>query len=43
MYVGRDEHEGNPADIELDDQLVITIAIGTPPDQISGRADFSRA
>lgn len=43
VYIGGDEHEGDPADIELDDQTVIAIVIGTPPDRIPTRADFSRA
>ncbi len=43
VYIGGDEFEGNPADIELDDQLVIAIVIGTPPDHIPARADFSQA
>jgi hypothetical protein len=43
VYVGGDEYEGDPADIELDDQLVIAIVIGTPPERIPTRADFSRA
>jgi hypothetical protein len=43
VYVGGDEHEGDPADIELDDQTVIAIVIGTPPERIPARADFSQA
>jgi len=43
VYIGGDEYEGDPADIELDDQLVIVIVIGTPPDRIPASADFSRA
>ena len=43
VYIGGDEYEGDPADIELDDQLVIAIVIGTPPDQIPATADFSQA
>ena len=42
-YIGGEEYEGDPADIELDDQLVIAIVIGTPPDQIPATADFSQA
>jgi hypothetical protein len=42
VYIGGDEYKGNPADIELDDQSVIVIAIGTPPDPIPVRADFSQ-
>jgi hypothetical protein len=42
VYIGGDEYEGDPADIELDDQLVIAIVIGTPPDRIPARADFSQ-
>jgi hypothetical protein len=41
VYIGGDEYEGDPADIELDDQNVIVIVIGTPPDRIPARADFS--
>ena len=43
VYIGGDEYEGDPADIELDDQLVIAIVIGTPPDRIPASADFSQA
>jgi hypothetical protein len=43
VYVGGDEYEGDPADIELDDQDVIVIVIGTPPDSIPDSADFSQA
>jgi hypothetical protein len=43
VYVGGDEYKGDPADIELDDQSVIAIVIGTPPDLIPARADFSQA
>ena len=43
VYIGGDEYEGDPADIELDDQKVIVIAIGTPPDVIPARADFAEA
>lgn len=43
VYIGGDEYDGDPADIELDDQLVIAIVIGTPPKQIPARADFSQA
>ena len=42
VYIGGDEYEGDPADIELDDQLVIAIVIGTPPERIPARADFSQ-
>ena len=43
VYIGGEEYEGNPADIELDDQSVIAVVIGTPPDRIPARADFSQA
>jgi hypothetical protein len=43
VYIGGDEYEGNTADIQLDDQTVIAIIIGTPPDQIPATADFSQA
>lgn len=34
-------YEGNPAEIELVDQLVITIVIGSPPDEVPSDFDFS--
>ena len=43
VYLGGDEYDGEPADIELEDQLVIAIVIGTPPDRIPATADFSQA
>ena len=43
VHIDGDEYEGDPADIELDDQLVIAIVIGTPPDRIPETADFSQA
>jgi hypothetical protein len=43
VYIGGEEHEGDPADIELDDGLVIVIVVGTPPDRIPARADFSES
>ena len=42
VYIGGEEYEGDPADIELDDQLVIAIVIGSPPDRIPATADFSQ-
>jgi hypothetical protein len=42
VYIGRDLYEGDPADIELDDQRQIAIVIGTPPDDIPAKADFSQ-
>jgi hypothetical protein len=43
VYIGGDRYGGDPADIELDDQRVIVIVIGTPPGRIPARADFSEA
>ena len=43
VYIGGDEYEGDPADIELDDRSVIAIVIGTPPEPIPASADFSQA
>jgi hypothetical protein len=43
VYLGGDEYEGDPTEIELDDQLVIAIVIGTPPGRIPARADFSQS
>jgi hypothetical protein len=43
VYIGGDPYDGDPADIELDDQRVIAIVIGTPPKQIPARADFSQS
>jgi hypothetical protein len=43
VYIGRDEYDGDPADIELEDQRQIAIVIGTPPDRIPDRGDFSQA
>ena len=43
VYIGRDRYEGDPSDIELEDQRQIAIVIGTPPDEIPDRADFSQA
>jgi len=43
FYIGRDEYDGDPAEIELEDQREIAIIIGTPPDRIPDRADFSQA
>jgi len=42
VYIGGDQYDGNLADIELDDQRVIAIVIGTPPKHIPVRADFSQ-
>ena len=43
VYIGREEYDGDPRDIELEDQRQIAIVIGTPPDEIPDRADFSQA
>jgi hypothetical protein len=42
VYIGGDEYTGNPADIKLDDQIVIAVVIGAPPDRIPATADFSQ-
>lgn len=34
-------YKGNPAEIELVDQLVITIVIGSPPDEVPSDFDFA--
>ena len=42
-YLDGEQHDGDLATIELEDQLEIAIVIGTPPAQIPDRADFSGA
>ena len=43
VYIGGDEQEGDPADVELEDRSVIVLVIGTPPERIPVEADFSGA
>ena len=43
IYLSGDEYKGDPRQLELDDQLVIAIVIGTPPEHIPVRADFAQA
>ncbi|MFL5685059.1 MAG: hypothetical protein ACJ77D_03290 [Chloroflexota bacterium] len=43
VYVNGVPYDGDPAAIELTDQRVIVIAVGTPPDEIPSTADFSGA
>jgi hypothetical protein len=43
VYIGGEPHEGDPRAIELTDQKVIVIVVGTPPEEIPSTADFSNA
>jgi hypothetical protein len=43
VYIGGQPFSGDPRTIELTDQKVIVIAIGTPPPVIPSTADFSQA
>jgi hypothetical protein len=43
VYIGGELHEGDPGAIELTDQKVIVIVVGTPPAVIPSTADFSNA
>ena len=43
VYIGGELHEGDPGAIELTDQKVIVIVVGTPPAVIPSTADFSEA
>jgi hypothetical protein len=43
VYIGGELYEGDPQAIELTDQKVIVIVIGTPPPVIPSTADFSNA
>ena len=43
VYVDGELVDGDPADIELDDQVEIAVVIGTPPDEIPSSGDFSGA
>jgi hypothetical protein len=43
VYIGGEPYEGDPRAIELTDQKVIVIVVGTPPAVIPSTADFSDA
>jgi hypothetical protein len=43
VYIGGQLYEGDPRAIELTDQKVIVIVVGTPPPVIPSTADFSNA
>ncbi len=43
VYIGGELYEGDPRAIELTDQKVIVIVVGTPPAVIPSTADFSTA
>jgi hypothetical protein len=43
VYIGGELYEGDPGAIELTDQKVIVIVVGTPPAVIPSTADFSNA
>jgi hypothetical protein len=43
VYIGGEPYEGDPRAIELTDQKVIVIVVGTPPTVIPSTADFSEA
>jgi hypothetical protein len=43
VYIGGQPYEGDPRAIELTDQKVIVIVVGTPPAVIPSTADFSNA
>jgi len=43
VYIGGETYEGDPRAIELTDQKVIVIVVGTPPAVIPSTADFSEA
>ena len=43
VYVDGEPYEGDPGAIELTDEKVIVIAIGTPPEVIPSTYDFSNA
>ena len=43
VYIGGELYEGDPRAIELTDQKVIVIVVGTPPEVIPSTADFSNA
>jgi hypothetical protein len=43
VYIGGEPYEGDPRAIELTDQKVIVIVVGTPPAVIPSTVDFSNA
>ena len=43
VYIDGEPYEGDPRAIELTDQKVIVIAVGTPPEVIPSTYDFSNA
>ena len=43
VYIGGEPYKGDPGAIELTDQKVIVIVVGTPPSVIPSTADFSTA
>ena len=43
VYIAGERHEGDPRAIEITDQKVIVIVVGTPPAVIPSTADFSDA
>jgi hypothetical protein len=43
VYIGGQPYKGDPGAIELTDQKVIVIVVGTPPAVIPSTADFSEA
>ena len=43
VYVDGEPYDGDPRAIELTDEKVIVIAIGTPPEVIPSTYDFSNA
>ena len=43
VYIGGEPYEGDPRVIELTDEKVIVIVVGTPPAVIPSTADFSNA
>jgi hypothetical protein len=43
VYIGGELSEGDPRAIELTDQKVIVVVVGTPPAEIPSTADFSGA
>ena len=43
VYIDGQPYQGDPGAIELTDQKVIVIAVGTPPAEIPSTADFSAA
>ena len=43
VYIAGERYEGDPRAIELTDQKVIVVVVGTPPAEIPSTADFSEA